>query len=100
MAAHSSASQERKEIQARLDRACVERDRAARERDAAELKCAALHQQCRLLEAVAHGQAALGGSASGSGCSGLRLYKWSGSKENGSSGLGEVEGLLIKAHRG
>lgn len=99
VAAHSSASQERKELQARLDRACVERDRAARERDAAELKYAALQQQCRLLEAVAHGQTILGSSASnGSGGSGL--YKRGGCKESGYGGWGEVEGLLIKAHRG
>ncbi len=99
VAAHTSASQERKELQARLDRACVERDRAARERDATQLKCAALQQQCRLLEAVAHGQTALGSSASNGGGSSW-LYRRGGCKESGCGGLGEVEGLLIKAHRG
>lgn len=102
VAAHSTASQQRKELQARLDRACVERDRAARERDAADLKCAALQQQCRLLEAVAQGQAALGGSgpSGGSGSGSAGLYKRGGCKENDCGGLAEVEGLLIKAHRG
>lgn len=78
----------------------MERDRAARERDAAELKCAALQQQCRLLEAVAQGQVVVGGSGGGSGLAGG--YKRGSCKENGGVLGGEVEaaGLLIKAHRG
>jgi hypothetical protein len=76
--AHSGLSQERKELQGRLDRLAVERDRAARERDASELRCAALQQQCRLLEAVAHGQAAIGDGSWG---------RHAGSKENGGRGI-------------
>ena len=77
-------AQERKELQARLDRAEVERGRAARERDALGLKHAALQQQYRLLEAVAaEQQHALG---CGGGC-----------KENGPAAGGQLlqQGAIV-----
>lgn len=64
VAAHTALAQQRKELQGRLDRLALEAERAARARETAELQCGALQQQCRLLEAVARGQAALGGGRS------------------------------------
>ena len=85
--AHTAASQERKELQGRLDRLSLERDRAARERDGLELQCASLRQHCQLLEAVACSQqaAACGGGGARGGATGKR-GKRGGSKENGRGG--------------
>ncbi len=77
VAAHTALAQQRKELQGRLDRLALEAERAARARETAELQCGALQQQCRLLEAVSRGQAALGG-----GGSPRRGRRGGGSKEN------------------
>ncbi|KAL4419408.1 hypothetical protein ABPG77_003382 [Micractinium sp. CCAP 211/92] len=92
VAAHTALTQQRKELQGRLDRLAVEAERAARARETAELQCGALQQQCRLLEAVARGQASLGGGRSPR--RGGR--RGGGSKENGSMA---EEAFGIKARR-
>lgn len=94
VAAHTALTQQRKELQGRLDRLAVEAERAGRAKKTAELQCSALQQQCRLLEAVARGQAALGG-----GRSQRRGQRSGGSKENATDGEGPFRIKARRPHR-